>query len=41
MHKLFVAAAFVALLAGCQSTPTTQDAAPVEDRAASGAASGT
>ena len=34
MQKLIVTAAFVALLAGCQSTPTTQDAAPVEDRAA-------
>ena len=41
MQKIFVAAAFAALLAGCQSTPTTQDAAPVEDRAAAGAAAGT
>jgi peptidoglycan-associated lipoprotein len=34
MNRLFVAAAFVALLAGCQSQPTTQTAAPVEDRTA-------
>ena len=35
MNRLIVAAAFVALLAGCQSQPTTQSAAPVEDRSAS------
>jgi peptidoglycan-associated lipoprotein len=34
MNRLIVAAAFVALLAGCQSQPTTQSAAPVEDRSA-------
>ena len=37
MQRIFAAAAFAVLLAGCQSTPTTQDAAPVEDRAAAGA----
>jgi peptidoglycan-associated lipoprotein len=35
MNRIIVAAAFAALLAGCQSQPTTQTAAPVEDRAAS------
>ena len=34
MNRLIVATAFVALLAGCQTQPTTQDAAPVEDRSA-------
>jgi peptidoglycan-associated lipoprotein len=37
MNRIILAAAFAALLAGCQSQPTTQDAAPVEDRAASSA----
>ena len=37
MQRIFAAAVFAVLLAGCQSTPTTQDAAPVEDRAAAGA----
>jgi peptidoglycan-associated lipoprotein len=36
MNRLIVAAAFVALLAGCQTQPTTQTAAPVEDRSAAG-----
>ena len=40
MNRLFVAAAFVALLAGCQSQPTTQTAAPVEDRTAAGTTPG-
>ena len=35
-RTLIVAAAFAALLAGCQTQPTTQDAAPVEDRTAAG-----
>ena len=35
MTRIIVAAAFAALLAGCQSQPTTQPAAPVEDRGAS------
>ncbi|MEO8487306.1 MAG: peptidoglycan-associated lipoprotein Pal [Betaproteobacteria bacterium] len=35
MIRIIAAAAFVALLAGCQSTPSTQGAAPVEDRTAS------
>ena len=39
MNRVIVAAAFVALLAGCQTQPTTQTAAPVEDRTA--AAGGT
>ena len=39
MNRIIVAAAFVALLAGCQTQPTTQTAAPVEDRSA--AAGGT
>ena len=34
MNRLLIAAAFAALLAGCQSQPTTQSAAPVEDRSA-------
>ena len=34
MNRIVIAAAFAALLAGCQTTPTTQDAAPVEDRSA-------
>jgi peptidoglycan-associated lipoprotein len=37
MNRLIVAAAFVALLAGCQTQPTTQTAAPVEDRSAAAA----
>ena len=37
MNRIILAAAFAALLAGCQSQPTTQPAAPVEDRAASSA----
>lgn len=37
MNRIILAAAFAALLAGCQSQPTTQSAAPVEDRAASSA----
>ena len=40
MNRLIVAAAFVALLAGCQTQPTTQTAAPVEDRSAAGATTG-
>jgi peptidoglycan-associated lipoprotein len=39
MRKLFAAAIIVAALAGCSSTPT-QDAAPVEDRAAGAATTG-
>jgi peptidoglycan-associated lipoprotein len=34
MNKIVAAAALVALLAGCQTQPTTQSAAPVEDRTA-------
>jgi peptidoglycan-associated lipoprotein len=34
MKRIVIATAFAALLAGCQTTPTTQDAAPVEDRTA-------
>ena len=37
MNRIIVAAAFAALLAGCQTQPTTQSAAPVEDRSATGA----
>ena len=37
MIRIIAAAAFVALLAGCQTQPTTQGAAPVEDRTAAGA----
>jgi peptidoglycan-associated lipoprotein len=40
MNKLIFAAAFAALLAGCQTTPTTQTAAPVEDRMAGATAAG-
>ncbi|CAG1005535.1 Peptidoglycan-associated lipoprotein [Burkholderiales bacterium] len=41
MHKIVIAAALVAFLAGCQSTPADQSPAPVEDRAAAtGAAPG-
>ena len=40
MRKL-IFAAFAALLIGCQSTPTTQDSAPIDDKSgAAGAASG-
>jgi peptidoglycan-associated lipoprotein len=35
-NKIIVVAAFVALVAGCQTQPTTQTAAPVEDRTAAG-----
>ena len=37
MHRLIIGALVVAILAGCASTPT-QDAAPVEDRAATAGA---
>ncbi len=41
MHRIVIAAALAALLAACQSTPTSQEAAPVEDRAATAAGAGT
>ncbi|MCE7878868.1 MAG: peptidoglycan-associated lipoprotein, partial [Betaproteobacteria bacterium PRO3] len=37
---ILVAAFAAVLLAGCQSTPTDQAAAPVEDRAATSAGAG-
>ena len=41
MHRIVIVAALAALLAACQSTPTSQEAAPVEDRAAAAAGAGT
>jgi len=40
MNRIIIAAAFAALLAGCQTTPTTQDAAPVVDGTAAGTTPG-
>jgi peptidoglycan-associated lipoprotein len=39
MRKL-IYAAFAALLIGCQSTPTTQESAPIDDKSGAGASSG-
>jgi len=36
MRKLITAAFLIAFIAGCSSTPTTQEPAPVEDRTAAG-----
>ena len=38
MHKLFLAALVAVFLAGCSSTPTTEEGAPVEDKSATSGA---
>ena len=34
MHKLIFAAFLAAMLAGCQTTPTTETGAPIDDKTA-------
>jgi peptidoglycan-associated lipoprotein len=36
MRKLVIAALMLALIAGCSSTPTTQEGAPIEDKSGAG-----
>jgi peptidoglycan-associated lipoprotein len=40
MRKIFAAAFIAAFLVGCQTTPTTQDSAPIDDKTAAGATPG-
>src|ERR1700754_1926474 len=40
MRKIFAAAFLAAFLVGCQTTPTTQDSAPIDDKTAAGVTPG-
>jgi peptidoglycan-associated lipoprotein len=41
MHKLLMAALVAVVLAGCSSTPTTEEGAPIEDKSATAGAGAT